>query len=183
MMQELENLLKKLDSSTFDGEETTHAPMKWNLEYSPSRLESKTAYPGMNMDTVTEIGYDQQYNVISYFVEQNGQRSNYTTDEIDQLMDTGILSNILKHDPRYILHNCKDDRQIGPDTYEVKVYDKDMQEMEEDADEMSQIMGDAAYVEQWAEFYLKNDDLQKMIIKTKYVKKNKEKVFTEIDFK
>ncbi|PIO08858.1 hypothetical protein COT47_00860, partial [Candidatus Woesearchaeota archaeon CG08_land_8_20_14_0_20_43_7] len=183
MLQQLEDLLKKLETGTRSAEEITHRPTLMPMEFRPYEMTWENRYQNPTMNSLIEIRFDNNYDVIAYSEIVQGKKTTFTHSEIRNLKGTGILTNYVRHDPRYVLVNCKDDRQIASGVFEVIIYDDDAKEMEDEADDMAQIMGNMAYIEFHAQFYLDdNDDLKKFTIVKKYPKLKKESLFTEIIF-
>jgi len=185
-MKLLKRLGNYLNNKTFYGDEAkkVHAPSVIDFEYSPGKFRFNTNNPHFNSPAFLEMAFSNDFDVTDY-KEQDGLTGRlkvYPPDEIDKFKDYGIISNFFRRDPRYLLENSRNYKKVASGIYTMDIWDKQAKKM---GNLVNTTGGMMANVVQSAEFHLGKNRLERMIVKTHFLRKSGtvEQLFTDITFR
>jgi len=122
-----------------------------------------------------EIEYDSNYNIRSY---KEGTENNLKALDVNKLKGYGIIGNLVKRDPRYVIMNSKDFKKINSG-YRMTIWDDDAKELSKNYKETGGLFSN---IFQYAEIYFDNKGIKRMVIENYFEQKKKRKIFVDIVF-
>ena len=177
--KDLEDLLNKLKTSSFSGKivKPDYQSMGINvkIEYSPQKFKIENENPQFPEKGVVEIEYDSNYNIRSY---KEGTENNLKALDVNKLKGYGIIGNLVKRDPRYVIMNSKDFKKINSG-YRMTIWDDDAKELSKNYKETGGLFSN---IFQYAEIYFDNKGIKRMVIENYFEQKKKRKIFVDIVF-
>ncbi|HLC59084.1 MAG TPA: hypothetical protein VJH34_01000 [archaeon] len=131
MEKELAELLKKLESITFSGR-SNYYPLDakdgyLKMEYGQKKLIVRNKSPLYDNESVIEIGYNENYDVI-FYKESIGDVQKDLTNQIKKHEEYGILNLYLEKDPRWSIKKGKSIEKVDDKSYRIKVLEGKIQD-------------------------------------------------------
>ena len=86
----------------------------------------KNKSPFWAVETVEEISFDENFNVISFEETFGGKYIKSSPAEIKQMERYGIIDRFRFKDPRYVIKTGTDFKILSTDVYRVKILEEDL---------------------------------------------------------